>query len=139
MAESAPTRPEEVSVRKVALASSIGAAIEWYDFFIYGTAAGLVFNQLFFSNLDSATGTVVAFATFAVGFLARPLGSLVFGHFGDRIGRKKMLIATLLIMGLGTTVIGLLPTYDAIGAWAPILLVLMRVVQGIGVGGEYGG
>jgi MFS transporter, MHS family, shikimate and dehydroshikimate transport protein len=139
MAESAPTRPEDVSVRKVALASSIGAAIEWYDFFIYGTAAGLVFNQLFFSNLDSATGTVVSFATFAVGFLARPLGSVVFGHFGDRIGRKKMLIATLLIMGLGTTVIGLLPTYDAIGAWAPILLVLMRIVQGIGVGGEYGG
>lgn len=129
----------DVSVRRVALASSIGAAIEWYDFFIYGTAAGLVFNKLFFSNLDDATGTVVAFATFAVGFLARPVGSVIFGHYGDRIGRKKMLILTLLIMGVGTVVIGLLPTYDTIGAWAPILLVLMRVVQGIGVGGEYGG
>ena len=136
---SATSTVEPPSARKVALATSIGAAIEWYDFFIYGTAAALVFNQLFFSNLDPATGTAVAFATFAVGFLARPLGALIFGHFGDRVGRKKMLIATLLIMGVGTTIIGLLPTYDSIGVWAPILLVLMRVVQGIGVGGEYGG
>ncbi len=130
---------ERPSVRKVAMASSIGAAIEWYDFFIYGTAAALVFGDQFFSNLPEATGRIVAFATFAVGYLARPLGSVLFGHFGDRIGRKQMLIATLLIMGVGTTIIGLLPTYDQIGVWAPILLVLMRVVQGIGVGGEYGG
>lgn len=137
MASSTPS--ESVSVKKVALASSIGASIEWYDFFIYGTAAGLVFNKLFFTNLDSGVGTLVAFATFAVGFLARPLGSLIFGHYGDRIGRKKMLILTLFIMGAGTVVIGVLPTYDAIGLWAPALLVLMRVFQGIGVGGEYGG
>ncbi|MQA07695.1 MAG: MFS transporter [Pseudonocardiaceae bacterium] len=130
---------DESSVRRVALASSIGAAIEWYDFFIYGTAASLVFNSLFFSDLDPATGTVVALATFAVGFLARPVGSVIFGHFGDRIGRKKMLILTLFIMGFGTFTIGLLPTYDVIGFWAPILLVLMRVFQGIGIGGEFGG
>ena len=139
MASPTPDQSQAVSVKKVALASSIGASIEWYDFFIYGTAAGLVFNKLFFTNLEAGVGTLVAFATFAVGFLARPLGSLVFGHFGDRIGRKKMLIMTLFIMGAGTVVIGLLPTYDAIGLWAPALLVLMRVLQGIGVGGEYGG
>jgi len=131
--------PDPVSVRRVALASSIGATIEWYDFFIYGTAAALVFNKLFFSNLDPTTGRLVAFAAFGVGYLARPIGSLIFGHFGDRVGRKKMLILTLFIMGLGTIVIGLLPTYSAIGTSAPILLVLMRILQGIGVGGEYGG
>jgi MFS transporter, MHS family, shikimate and dehydroshikimate transport protein len=129
----------EVSVPKVALASSIGAAIEWYDFFLYGTASGLVFNKLFFPGFDPAVGVLAAFGTFAVGYLARPIGSLVFGHFGDRVGRKTMLILTLLIMGVGTFVIGLLPTYAAIGVWAPILLVAMRVLQGIGIGGEYGG
>ncbi|MFC4004017.1 MFS transporter [Prauserella oleivorans] len=139
MADSPSTVDDRPSVGKVALASSIGAAIEWYDFFLYGTAAGLVFNKLFFTNLDPTTGTIVSFATFAAGFLARPLGSVVFGHFGDRVGRKKMLIATLIIMGVGTTAIGLLPTYDTIGVAAPVLLVLMRLVQGIGVGGEYGG
>ena len=127
------------SPRKVALASAVGATIEWYDFFLYGTAAGLVFNKLFFPSFDSTVGTLIAFATFAVGFVARPLGGLLFGHFGDRIGRKKMLILTLLIMGGSTTVIGLLPSYDSIGIWAPLLLVGMRVLQGIGVGGEYGG
>src|SRR5438105_9354187 len=129
----------EVSVPKVALASSIGAAIEWYDFFLYGTASGLVFNKLFFPGFDPAVGVLAAFGTFAVGYLARPIGSLVFGHFGDRIGRKTMLILTLLIMGLGTFFIGVLPTYSTIGVWAPILLVAMRVLQGIGIGGEYGG
>jgi MHS family shikimate/dehydroshikimate transporter-like MFS transporter len=124
---------------RVALASAVGATIEWYDFFLYGTAAGLVFNKLFFPNFDSTVGTLVAFATFAVGFVARPVGGIVFGHFGDRIGRKKMLVLTLLIMGLSTTAIGLLPSYDTIGVWAPLLLVGMRVLQGIGVGGEYGG
>jgi MFS transporter, MHS family, shikimate and dehydroshikimate transport protein len=130
---------EEVSPQKVAFASSVGATIEWYDFFIFGTAAGLVFNQLFFTNLDPITGTLVAYLTFAVGYVARPVGSVIFGHYGDRIGRKTMLILTLLIMGVATFIIGLLPTYEQIGIWAPILLVVMRIFQGIGIGGEYGG
>lgn len=130
---------ERVSPQKVAFASSVGATIEWYDFFIYGTAAGLVFNRLFFTNLDPTTGTLVAYLTFAAGFIARPVGSVIFGHFGDRIGRKTMLILTLFIMGFGTFFIGLLPTYDQIGLWAPILLLVLRLVQGIGIGGEYGG
>ncbi len=130
---------QQVSPGKVALASSIGATIEWYDFFIYGTAAGLIFNQLFFTNLTPAVGTIVAFATFAVGYLSRPVGSVIFGHYGDKIGRKTMLILTLFIMGVATFAIGLLPTYGAVGIWAPILLVTMRVLQGIAVGGEYGG
>lgn len=125
--------------RKVAVASAVGATIEWYDFFLYGTAAGLVFDKLYFNGLDGPAAQFAAFATFAVGFLARPIGGLVFGHFGDRIGRKQMLLLTLLIMGVGTAAIGLLPTYDQIGVWAPIALVVLRVLQGIGVGGEYGG
>jgi MHS family shikimate/dehydroshikimate transporter-like MFS transporter len=129
----------EVSPRKVALASAIGATIEWYDFFIFGTAAGLVFNELFFTNLDPITGTLVAYLTFAVGFVARPVGSVIFGHYGDRIGRKTMLILTLFIVGAATFLIGLLPTYGSIGLWAPILLVVLRILQGIGIGGEYGG
>ncbi|MFC4783492.1 MFS transporter [Nocardioides sp. MAHUQ-72] len=127
------------SPRKVALASAVGATIEWYDFFLYGTAAGLVFDKLYFNGLDGPAAQFAAFATFAVGFLARPVGGLVFGHFGDRVGRKKMLLLTLVIMGVGTAAIGLLPTYDQIGVWAPVLLVVLRVLQGIGVGGEYGG
>src|SRR5919199_259855 len=130
---------QEVSPSKVALASSVGATIEWYDFFIYGTAAGLVFNQLFFTDLDPITGTLVAYLTFAVGYVARPVGSVIFGHYGDRIGRKTMLILTLFIMGAATFLIGLLPTYTQIGIWAPILLVALRIFQGIGIGGEYGG
>jgi MFS transporter, MHS family, shikimate and dehydroshikimate transport protein len=130
---------QEVSPSRVALASSIGATIEWYDFFIFGTAAGLVFNQLFFTNLDPITGTLVAYLTFAVGFVARPVGSLIFGHYGDRLGRKTMLILTLFIMGVATFLMGLLPTYTQIGIWAPILLVILRILQGIGIGGEYGG
>jgi metabolite-proton symporter len=125
--------------RKVALASAVGATIEWYDFFLYGTAAGLVFDKLFFNGLSGPAAQFAAFGTFAVGFLARPIGGLIFGHFGDRIGRKKMLLLTLLIMGVGTAAIGLLPSYDQIGIWAPILLVVLRILQGIGVGGEYGG
>lgn len=125
--------------RKVAMASAVGATIEWYDFFLYGTAAGLVFDKLFFNGLDGAAAQFAAFGTFAVGFLARPVGGLIFGHFGDRIGRKQMLLMTLLIMGVGTALIGLLPSYDSIGVWAPILLVVLRILQGIGVGGEYGG
>src|SRR6476660_7453779 len=127
------------SPRRVAIASSVGATIEWYDFFLYGTAAGLVFDKLYFNGLDGPAAQFAAFATFAVGFLARPVGGLIFGHFGDRVGRKQMLLMTLVIMGVGTAAIGLLPTYDQIGLWAPVSLVVLRVLQGIGVGGEYGG
>ncbi|PUA82979.1 MFS transporter [Nocardioides currus] len=131
--------PSPGEARRVALASAVGATIEWYDFFLYGTAAGLVFDQLFFNGLSGPAAQFAAFGTFAVGFIARPIGGLIFGHFGDRIGRKTMLIWTLLIMGAGTAAIGVLPTYDQIGVWAPVLLVVLRILQGIGVGGEYGG
>ncbi|MBO0843194.1 MAG: MFS transporter, partial [Nocardioides sp.] len=127
------------SPRRVAIAAAVGATIEWYDFFLYGTAAGLVFNKLYFNGLSGSAATFASFGTFAVGFLARPVGGLIFGHFGDRIGRKTMLIWTLLIMGLGTALVGVLPTYDSIGVAAPIILVVLRILQGIGVGGEYGG
>ena len=126
-------------LRKVIAASFIGTTIEWYDFFLYGTAAALVFNELFFPNVDPLIGTLSAFATFAVGFAARPIGGIVFGHFGDRIGRKSMLVLSLLIMGIATFLIGCLPTHASIGIAAPILLVLLRFAQGIGVGGEWGG
>ncbi|MGC2073325.1 MAG: MFS transporter, partial [Pseudolabrys sp.] len=115
---------------KVAAASLIGTAIEWYDFFLYGTAAALIFNKLFFPTFDPMVGTLLAFATYALGFVARPLGGLVFGHYGDRIGRKKMLYLTLLIMGAATTVIGILPTYETLGVWAAILLIGCRLIQG---------
>ncbi len=131
--------PPRTSMRKVVLASFVGTTIEWYDFFLYGTAAALVFNQLFFPAIDDSAGLLASFATFAVGFAARPIGGLLFGHFGDRIGRKRMLVLSLLIMGIGTFAIGLLPTYDSIGVLAPVLLVLMRILQGIGIGGEWGG
>ena len=133
------TQDAPPSPQRVAMASAVGATIEWYDFFLYGTAAGLVFDKLFFNGLDGPAAQFAAFGTFAVGFLARPVGGIIFGHYGDRIGRKKMLVLTLLIMGLGTAAIGLLPSYDSIGVWAPILLVVLRVLQGIGIGGEYGG
>ena len=127
------------SARKVALASLIGTTIEWYDFFIYGTAAALVFNELFFPAFDPTVGTIAAFATFAVGFLARPLGGVLFAHFGDKVGRKPMLIVSLMMMGVATLAMGLLPTYASIGVWAPVLLTLLRFTQGLGVGGEWGG
>ena len=127
------------SPRKVIVASLIGTSLEWYDFFLYGTASALVFNKLFFPNFDPLVGTLLAFATYAVGFIARPLGGLVFGHFGDRVGRKQVLIVTLLIMGIATFLIGALPTYQAIGVAAPILLVVLRFIQGLGLGGEWGG
>ena len=126
-------------VRLVAMASLIGTTIEWYDFFLYGTAAALVFNRLFFPTFDPLTGTLAAFGTYAVGFIARPVGGIVIGHYGDRIGRKSMLVLTLVIMGVATFLIGLLPTYDQIGPWAAVALVLLRVAQGFGVGGEWGG
>jgi metabolite-proton symporter len=124
---------------RVVLASAVGSALEWYDFFIYGTAAALVFNELFFPKLDPRIGTLAAFATFGVGFFARPFGGIVFGHFGDRLGRKPMLVMTLLLVGVATFLIGLVPTYEQIGVWAPVLLVMLRLVQGFGAGAEYGG
>ena len=124
------TQDAPPSPQRVAMASAVGATIEWYDFFLYGTAAGLVFDKLFFNGLDGPAAQFAAFGTFAVGFLARPVGGIIFGHYGDRIGRKKMLVLTLLIMGLGTAAIGLLPSYDSIGVWAPILLVVLRVLAG---------
>src|SRR5678815_1219829 len=126
-------------LRRVIVASFIGTTIEWYDFFLYGTAAALVFNRLFFPRLDPLAGTLSAYGTFAVGFVARPLGGAIFGHYGDRLGRKQMLVWSLLIMGVATALIGLIPTYAAIGIWSPILLVALRFLQGIGVGGEWGG
>src|SRR4029450_6610029 len=127
------------SVRKVIVASLIGTSLEWYDFFIYGTAAALVFNQIFFPTFEPLVGTLLAFTTYAVGFIARPLGGLIFGHYGDRIGRKNVLVVTLLLMGIATFLIGLMPTYATIGVWAPILLVALRFLQGLGLGGEWGG
>lgn len=127
------------SVKKVALASLVGTTIEWYDYFIYGTTAALVFNQLFFPAFSPLAGTLLAFATFAVGFFARPLGGVIFGHYGDKIGRKAMLVTTLLLMGVATFLIGVLPSFETIGVWAPILLVVLRIVQGLGLGGEWGG
>ena len=124
---------------KVAFASLIGTAIEWYDFFMYNTAAALVFNKLYFPQFDPLVGTLLAFMTYSMGFIARPVGGVIFGHFGDRIGRKKMLYMTLLFMGLSSTIIGILPTYSQIGIWAAFLLTLMRIFQGIGLGGEWGG
>jgi MFS family permease len=124
---------------RVILAASIGSALEWYDFFLYGTAAALVFGEIFFPKSDPTVGTLLSFLTFGVGFVVRPLGGLLFGVLGDRYGRKPVLVATLLMIGIGTTAIGLLPTYAQIGIWAPILLVVMRVIQGIGAGAEYGG
>ncbi len=134
-----PSPSSTASIRKVAIASFIGTTIEWYDFFLYGTASALVFGRLFFPNYDPLTGTLASFGTYAVGFAARPIGGIVCGHYGDKIGRKSMLILTLLIMGIATFLIGCLPTYSQIGIWAPIMLVVLRVAQGFGVGGEWGG
>jgi metabolite-proton symporter len=127
------------SIAKVVSASLIGTTIEWYDFFLYTSAAALVFGKLFFPSNDPLTGTLLAFLTYAVGFLARPVGGLVFGHFGDRVGRKKLLVLSLLLMGGSTCAMGVLPTYAAVGALAPILLTLLRLVQGFALGGEWGG
>jgi MHS family shikimate/dehydroshikimate transporter-like MFS transporter len=126
-------------LRRVVLSSYVGTTIEFYDFLLYGTVASLVFNKLFFTNLDPMTGTIAAFGTFAVGYMARPLGGIICGHFGDRIGRKSMLLLTMSLMGIASFLIGLLPTYAQIGIWAPVLLVALRLLQGIAVGGEWGG
>ncbi|EFC2195458.1 MHS family MFS transporter (plasmid) [Escherichia coli] len=126
-------------MKRVLYASIIGSVIEWYDFVIYGTAAALVFNQLFFPAVDPAIGVILSLGTYAVGYFSRPLGGVIFGHFGDRFGRKAMLALTLIIMGVGTFLIGCMPTYQQIGIWAPILLIILRFIQGLGIGGEWGG
>ena len=131
--------PGKRSIVRIVGASLVGTAVEWYDFFLFGSAAALVFGELFFGEIGGTNGTLYAFMTYALGFAARPLGGVVFGHFGDKVGRKTMLITSLLMMGIGTFAIGLLPTYAAIGIAAPILLVLCRLVQGFAVGGEWGG
>jgi MFS transporter, MHS family, shikimate and dehydroshikimate transport protein len=127
------------SLARSALAATVGTTIEWYDFQIYGLAAALVFNNQFFPNFDPVAGTLLSFATFAVGFLARPIGAIIFGHMGDRLGRKSTLIATFMLTGTATLLVGCLPTYETVGALAPALLVLLRLLQGIGLGGEWGG
>ena len=130
---------ERTPLRRVVGASLIGTTIEWYDFFLYGSAAALIFNRLFFPEYDPLTGTLLAFATYALGFVARPVGGLVFGHYGDRIGRKRLLMLSLMLMGVATVLIGLLPTYNQIGVLAPIALIVLRLIQGFAVGGEWGG
>jgi MFS transporter, MHS family, shikimate and dehydroshikimate transport protein len=131
--------PNAATIRLVAFASLIGTTIEWYDFFLYGTAAALVFNRLYFPTFDPLAGTLAAFGTYTVGFVARPIGGIIIGHYGDRIGRKSMLVLTLTIMGIATFGIGLLPTYAQVGPWAAVALVMLRLAQGFGVGGEWGG
>lgn len=132
------TAPER-SMKKVVLVSLAGSAIEWYDFFIYGAAAALVFNQLFFPSFVPLAGTLLAFSTFAVGFLIRPVGAVIFGHFGDKFGRKPALVTAMLTMGVATTAIGLLPTYETVGVLAPVMLVTLRLIQGLALGGQWGG
>jgi metabolite-proton symporter len=126
-------------LRRAVIASTVGTAIEWYDFFLYSTVTGLVFAKLFFPNSDPWVGTLEAFAIYAVGFVARPVGAAIFGHYGDRIGRKSTLIATLLLMGLATFAVALVPTYASIGIWGAVILTILRFIQGVGVGGEWGG
>ncbi|MEA2251656.1 MAG: hypothetical protein QOG70_1898 [Solirubrobacteraceae bacterium] len=132
-------RLRKSQVRKALFAGTVGTSIEWYDFFLYGTAAALVFPKLFFPDASPYAGTLASFATYAVGFAARPVGAAIFGHYGDRIGRKATLISTLLLMGIASALIGVLPGYHSIGFWAPTLLVVLRLLQGLGVGGEWGG
>ncbi|MFF1339341.1 MFS transporter [Streptomyces sp. NPDC058290] len=139
MVSSAASRTSPSGIRRIVAASLIGTTVEWYDFFLYGTAAALVFNKLFFPTGDPLTGTLIAFITYAIGFLARPLGGVVFGHFGDKVGRKKLLVLSLLMMGGATFAMGLLPTYASIGVGAPVLLTVLRLVQGFALGGEWGG
>jgi metabolite-proton symporter len=134
-----PEAEHSAQLRKAVIASTIGTAIEWYDFFLYGTAAGLVFGKLYFPNQDVLSATLLAFGTYFIGFVGRPIGAAIFGHYGDRIGRKATLIATLLCMGLATFAIAFVPTYESIGIWGAVLLTVLRMIQGIGVGGEWGG
>ncbi|TAT60056.1 MFS transporter, partial [Enterobacter cloacae] len=138
------TRPGEGTpclnrARRAAFGSFAGAVVDWYDFLLYGITAALVFNREFFPQISPAMGTLAAFATFGVGFLFRPLGGVIFGHFGDRLGRKRMLMLTVWMMGIATALIGILPSFATIGWWAPVLLVTLRAIQGFAVGGEWGG
>src|SRR5947209_1735334 len=139
MAVTAAAADERKQLRRAVVASTVGTSIEWYDFFLYSTATGLLFAKLFFPKSDPLVGTLQAFLIYAVGFIARPIGAAIFGHYGDRIGRKATLIATLLLMGVATFLIGFVPTYATIGIWGAVLLVVLRFTQGIGVGGEWGG
>jgi MFS family permease len=139
MAASASAPPTTRSLKRIVAASLIGTTIEWYDFFLYGIAAALVFPHAFFPTSDTFTATLLALSTYFVGFVARPFGAIIFGHYGDRLGRKAALITTLLLMGIATTAIGLVPTYDRIGGSAPVLLTVLRLVQGFALGGEWGG
>ncbi|MFC4466955.1 MFS transporter [Streptomyces xiangluensis] len=135
-----PRSPESArQLRRVALSGLLGTAVEFYDFLVYGTVAALVFGELFFPGADPAVGTIAAFGTFAAGYVARPLGGIVFGHFGDRLGRKSMLLLTMGLMGGASFLIGVLPTYETVGVWAPVMLITLRVVQGLAIGGEWGG
>src|ERR1700759_2443696 len=142
MATTVGTLPEaehSAQLRRAVIASTVGTAIEWYDFFLYGTAAGLIFGKLYFPNEDAVTATLASFGTYFIGFVGRPIGAAIFGHYGDRIGRKATLIATLLCMGIATFLIAFVPTYASIGIWGAVILTVLRAVQGIGVGGEWGG
>ena len=134
-----PEEEHRIQLRRAVVASTIGTAIEWYDFFLYSTVTGLVFAKLFFPNSDPLVGTLEAFAVYAVGFVARPIGAAIFGHYGDRIGRKATLIATLMLMGIATFLVAFVPTYESIGIWGAVILTVLRFVQGVGVGGEWGG
>jgi metabolite-proton symporter len=134
-----PEAEHSAQLRKAVIASTVGTAIEWYDFFLYGTAAGLVFGKLFFPNQDPLSATLLSFGTYFVGFAARPVGAAIFGHYGDRIGRKATLIATLMFMGLATFFVAFVPTYASVGIWGAVILTVLRALQGIGVGGEWGG
>jgi MFS family permease len=136
---SLPEQRHGAELRKAVIAATIGTTIEWYDFFIYGTAAGLVFGKLYFPNHEPLAATLAAFGTYFVGFAGRPIGAAIFGHWGDRIGRKATLIATLMLMGIATFLIAFVPTYEQIGIWGAVILTVLRVLQGIGVGGEWGG
>src|SRR5215470_9120323 len=134
-----PESEHQKQLLRAVIASTIGTAIEWYDFFLYSTVTGLVFAKLFFPQSDPLVGTLEAFAIYAVGFIARPVGAAIFGHYGDRIGRKSTLIATLMTMGIATFLVALVPTYESIGIWGAVILTVLRFIQGVGVGGEWGG
>src|SRR5579864_1982292 len=137
--EQVPADDQQRQLRRAIVAGAIGTSIEWYDFFLYSTVTGLVFARLYFPRADPLVGTLEAFGVYAVGFLARPIGAAIFGHYGDRLGRKAALIATLLLMGVATFLVALVPTYQQIGVWGAVLLTILRFVQGVGVGGEWGG
>src|SRR6266849_4568838 len=137
--DSLPEQRHSAELRKAVIAATIGTTIEWYDFFIYGTAAGLVFGKLYFPNHEPLAATLAAFGTYFVGFAGRPIGAAIFGHYGHRIGRKATLIATLLLMGVATFLVAVVPTYEQIGIWGAVLLTVLRFIQGVGVGGEWGG